>query len=331
MNRMIPIAAVLLATALLAGSCQGNGEPAPEAPPAEPGPPDGNATVPLFPGPANLVNQPERARLYRDLDNFTQRYMIARSEGSRGTWETLDDTVLRPMVDKNLDELLRTAASPEEPQFRVIASRGLGFGSDADRIVPVLMELLGLSDANLLSSALASLYLLASPDTPLGPLVALLNHEDADVRSNDALALSAAIRARRKEGRVPGTEDVREASGRLVYIVSNLQEDAFVRGHAAAALGAIGDPAATDILIGLLEDEHSVVRTRAAEGLGQLAQEPAILPLIDALADAGSSNEGFVIAAAIEKIAQVRGMPCDASVLGTDAERWRDWYAAVRR
>lgn len=323
------LAALMFLAALSTSACKSNGEPGPGEQPETP-PEAGPGTQPT-PVRVNLLANPGRKKLYEDLDGYTKRYMDARAQGTITAWESLHRTILTPMVRKNMDELVRTSASDAEPQFRILAVRGLGFAEDKARAGTALLDLLSESEPNLLSSALASLYILGASDTPLGPLVALLNHEDPDVRSNDALALFATLRARRQNGRVPSTSDVREASGRLVYLVTNVEEDEFVRGHAAAALGAIGDPAAADILTNLLEDPSSVVRTRAAEGLGQIGQEGAVIPLIDALHRARSPNEAVVIAAALEKIAQIRGHYCDAKVLGTDSKNWAAWYEEVRK
>lgn len=326
MSLSLFLAALMFVPAI--SGCKSNGETVPEEQPQAPeaGPPEQPAATG-----GNLLANPGRKKLYEDINGFSKRYMEARAQGRMSAGESLHRTVLAPMVGRNMDELLKTAASGAEPHFQILAVRGLGFAEDKTRAGSALLDLLSEDEPDLLSSALASLYILGSPDTPLGPLVALLNHKDPDVRNNDALALFATLRARRLNGRVPGTNDVREASGRLVFIVMNMEEDEFVRGHAAAALGAIGDPAAADILLNLLEDPSSVVRIRAAEGLGQIGQEQAIIPLIEALQISRIPNEAVVIAAALEKIAQLRGFFCDASVLGVDAQNWRAWYEEVRK
>lgn len=301
-------------------------------PDPEPGPgaasPDAAAAPSEAPG--NLLRTPDRAKLYFDLEQMSLRYMDARDRGAVGTWESLHANVLGPLVDENRDELLATLGREGERSFRRIAARGLGFGSDAGRIVPALMPVLADRDEVLVAGALVSLYLLEDARTPVRPLVELLNHPDLDIRSNAALALARVLRARRIEGLGPD-EEVKRASGHLVLLVSSVAEDEFVRAHAAAALGAIGDPAATDILTNLLGDASSAVRMRAAEGLGVLAQEQAVLPLIDALHAAPTPTEDRVVIAALTRIARSAGYPCDPEALGTSAENWRNWYLAVRR
>jgi HEAT repeat protein len=107
-------------------------------------------------------------------------------------------------------------------------------------------------------------------------------------------------------------------------------EDTFVRGHAAAAIGAIGDPAGADVLINLLLDEEPMVRVKAAQGLATIGRESAIQPLIKGMELAESSNEAEIIAASIDKIARTLNYPCDLEALGTDFKNWLSWYDAVK-
>ena len=328
--RVLFLIVTLFSLALTAG-CQSSGSP---DEPADPEPAVGGEIAdgenPLGPAkPRNLLLEPERAKLYLDLDTYTQRYMTARDEGKGSTWMALDASVLSPMVDRNIEELLKTVQSPDELRFRVISARGLGFGSDGARIVPALVTLLDEIDMTLLNSALVSLYILGWPGTPILPLVKYLNHADEIVRSNAALVLSVVLRKRRVGGRVPLTPEVKQAAGQLLVAVSD-PADPDVRGHAASALGAIADPASTDVLINLLVDESSFVRTRAAEGLGQLGQEQAIQPLIASLKLSNTPNQTRVITAALEKIALTNGYPVDLDALGTDPATWNSWYSAVK-
>jgi hypothetical protein len=288
------------------------------------------AVTPPGPPPENLLANPERSKLTYDLDQYSLRYMEARDNGEMAAWTSLHETVLRPLVDKNLDALLAMLASGSEPGFRRIAIRGVGFGSDAPRIAPALLPLLADRDTAVVSDALVSLYLLGWPETPVTPIVSLLNHPDVDVRNNDALLLLRVLRERSRAG-MPPSEEVRAASGRLVFLVTDPKEDEFVRAHAAAALGAVGDPAATDVLVNLLGDRSSVVRTRAAEGLGLLGRPEAIPALLQDLGAGRSPSEARVICASLEAIARENRWPCDIEALGTDPTNWRAWYMAVSR
>ena len=315
----------LVSSILAFAACGSTPEPAPGAP-------DPAAETPAGPSePANLLADPEMRKLYLDLDQYTQRWMSVQGQGNTEAAAALERTVIRPLVDKHLDELLTRVGQPDNRPRQITAARSLGFGSNVARIGPALMQQVGMQDANLVTSVLVSLWLLESPDTPLGPLVDRLLSPDEDIRNNAAMALSAILRAKRQGERGPPSDEVKRVAGKLVYLVSDEDEDPFVRAHAASALGAIGDPAATDILVNLLADRASVVRIRAAEGLGQLGQAQALPPLIQALEVAETPTEKTVVAASMERIARVVGYPVSAEALGFDAANWREWYLAVRR
>lgn len=322
---------ILLLVALFAFvGCQGTGDTAPEDEPSVPDRAKEGDAKPEGP-PENLLADNDRRKLYMDLDNLTQRWMTVRNEGNTMAEVSLHRTQIGPKVDQNLTELLDQVQTDQNRARRITAARSLGFTTRQSEVIPVLVSLLAEQDANLVSSILVSLWLMANPDTPVTPLVDLLNDDDADVRNNDAMALSAILRARYAAGGEIPDAEVKRAAGKLVVLLSNVDEDQFVRAHAASALGAIGDPAAVDILINLLGDGSSAVRTRAAEGLGQLGDEQAIPALIQALGGRRTPNEAAVTVAALEKIAHGQGYPCDVVALGMDPENWRIWYQSVQR
>ncbi len=317
--------AVFAVIALFLG-CQSTGDSA-DPEPDVPDRPDAAEGVEPIP---NLLSDPEKRKLYLDLDNYTQRWLAARNEGRTRAEESLAGTVITPLVDENLDELLSQIESSDNHPRRITAARAVGFTTRQSEVIPVIMPKLDVPDANLVSSLLVSLWLMANPDTPVAPLVDLLGHPDEDIRNNDAMALSAILRARSLAGGGMPSDEMKRASGKLVFLVSNLDEDEFVRAHAASALGAIGDPAAVDVLINLLGDDSSAVRTRAAEGLGQLGQAQAIPPLIQALTGRRAPLETQLIIAALEKIARKNGYPVNTKALGVEPENWRGWYTAIQ-
>ncbi len=328
MNNRYLITLLVVVLAVLVG-CKGTGDTPGEE---EPYAPDRSTSEEArSEGPKeNLLANDERRKLYLDLDNLTQRWMTVRNEGNSMAEVSLHRTVIGPKVDKNLTELLDQVQTDQNRPRRITAARSLGFTTRQGEVIPVLVSLLAEQDADLVSSILVSLWLMANPDTPVTPLVDLLSDGDADVRNNDAMALSAILRARRSAGGDIPDAEVKRAAGKLVVLVSNIDEDEFVRAHAASALGAIGDSAAVDILINLLGDGSSVVRTRAAEGLGQLGDPEAIPALIQSLDGRRSPNELTVVVAALEKIAHTQRYPCDISALGRNPENWRVWFATVQ-
>ena len=63
-----------------------------------------------------------------------------------------------------------------------------------------------------------------------------------------------------------------------------------MRGHAAEALGKIGDPRAIDPLITALKDAKNYVRKNAAEALEEIfSRQRDVTPLIAAQEDSGNN------------------------------------------
>ncbi|MGD2250882.1 MAG: HEAT repeat domain-containing protein, partial [Candidatus Methanofastidiosia archaeon] len=78
-------------------------------------------------------------------------------------------------------------------------------------------------------------------------------------------------------------------------------EDRYVRGGAAYALGEIGDERAVDSLIKVLKDEDRYVRREAAEALGEIGDERAVDSLIKVLKD----EDSFVRREAAEALGKI--------------------------
>jgi HEAT repeat protein len=95
-------------------------------------------------------------------------------------------------------------------------------------------------------------------------------------------------------------EDVRDAAAELQAI------DPSRRALAAARLGEVTDgrEAAAACLLAALQDEHHLVRRRAAESLGRLAAEAAVIPLMRCLED--PAEDAGVRAAVAEALGALR-------------------------
>lgn len=99
-------------------------------------------------------------------------------------------------------------------------------------------------------------------------------------------------------------------------------EDKFMRGNAAEALGKIGDGSAVEPLITALGDEYAPMRWYAAEALGRIGDERAVEPLIIALGDEHKVVRSWT-ATALGKISDGRAVEPLITTLG-------DEYALVR-
>jgi cyclophilin family peptidyl-prolyl cis-trans isomerase/HEAT repeat protein len=83
--------------------------------------------------------------------------------------------------------------------------------------------------------------------------------------------------------------------------------DATVRRQAALAVGRIGDPAGTDLLVATLADSEPVVRAAAAFALGLLKDPRAIAPLLALVRAVAVTAQGAPQAEAVTAIAKIGG------------------------
>ncbi|HJZ77531.1 MAG TPA: HEAT repeat domain-containing protein [Vicinamibacterales bacterium] len=202
---------------------------------------------------------------------------------------------------------LREALADDDWQVRRSAVRALAARRDRS-IVEALVTALRDHHRNfsVLSSAL---QLLTTTGIDLtGALVDLLRHEDADLRIQAALAL--------------GTQEEQPAA--IDALIAALDDpDVNVRFHAIEALGKLGSPSAVDRLASITESNDfflafpaldSLARIRdaavaprvvpllrdalvgdhAAEVLGEIGDEDAVVPLVAALDRADSSVTSVV-------------------------------------
>jgi cyclophilin family peptidyl-prolyl cis-trans isomerase/HEAT repeat protein len=83
--------------------------------------------------------------------------------------------------------------------------------------------------------------------------------------------------------------------------------DAVVRRQAALAIGRIGDPAGTDLLVETLADSDQAVRAAAAFGLGLLKDMRALEPLLALVRAVPAAQQGPAQAEAVSAIAKIGG------------------------
>jgi HEAT repeat protein len=88
----------------------------------------------------------------------------------------------------------------------------------------------------------------------------------------------------------------------LGSVATNINEDWHVRISAIRALGATGDPAATDALMTTLLDFCPAIRWNAANALGGFSDDPRV---VDSLLDALHSDTLYIREAAIRSLGRI--------------------------
>jgi HEAT repeat protein len=271
---------------------------------------------------ANLLGDQARDQLFLELDQRTADWLAAKEDSRPRAYGGLE-RLLQRKVDENLDLLLKAVKDPKSRRGRLIASKALGFSSNS-KAVAALCGLLKAEDPELLQHALMGLARHAAPTHPVDKIAVHLDSFDPNVQCNAALALYHAVR---KGAPLKGR--VREDAVTRLHVLLLDDQHSGVRGNAAAALGALGDEACEEELIGLLGDEDGYVRLRAIMALSHVGTDMTIAPLIKML-HAPEPNIRRMTALSLEIVTRRLGMNIDGEVLGEDPKAWREAVAARR-
>jgi HEAT repeat protein len=179
---------------------------------------------------------------------------------------------------QSIPAIIKGLASPEHSVRGVAAMALVDFGSpDADAAKPVLLKALQEADASDKPQISWALVALKEP-TAFDPVMAeyRLGHLAGVQRLNGYPAFDAELLA----GLV-SIDRIAALSG---------DESESVRQLAATTLSHSADPKWTDTLIKLVQDKSIEIAREAAVGLGKIASEKAMVPLVDALSKADKES-----------------------------------------
>lgn len=224
----------------------------------------------------------ERGQLIRQLDQALMNWHQSQAEvlGSRERELVQNyEEILQTKTYMNLDNLLTILAEGDDTQ-KAIAAGALGFvrlkepvGEDAreaflDRwpqrykeVVHPLTAATASEDAYIVENAAMALGQIGDKDTPLPPLLALLERKEEEIRSNAALALARVL--------TPETGSVAIDA----LLVATNDPAAKVRLHAVSAIRATKHPAGIGSVARLLNDNYELIAMNAAETLGLIGNE----------------------------------------------------------
>lgn len=181
------------------------------------------------------------------------------------------ENTIRDAVLGRFDEIAKETDSSSK-RNRLIAIASLGFCGE-DRALPYLVRAMGDEDSDLAANALMSLGVLASPATPIEPILDLLTHSPSPQVRNQAAYFLMRICAK-----IPPTPELAPALRKSLF-----DSEPGVRAQAAAALGKLRDTESMDVLISLLADKKSLIASAAAFALGSIGNAKAREALIEAM------------------------------------------------
>ncbi len=216
-----------------------------------------------------------------------------------------------------------------EPKTGNVVYQPAAESTEYKAAIEPLVDLLASTDKNLVQNALLGLWRLRDPETPLGPILKLLQTEpDPDVRANAALALTTILTP--------------ERAGDAIDVLLTATDDvnARVRVQAVTALGSLKHPASTGRLLKLLDDPYILIQANAARALGQLGEKRNAGALVTHLEQLKTDTPSgkfrkpmdvdkrreLLRAFLIEALEKLSG-----ENFGTETEKWRAWWDEERK
>ncbi len=197
----------------------------------------------------------------RSTDDTAGRALRSRLRGPRTNDPTERYLAAISLGRLNIVSRLREQMDHGNPEVRQAVALGFGMCRPTDRVLELLDTMLDDTDPSVRSVACLSLGRLAT-DESVGRLVDLLNDEDQPVEMHVA-ALEGLAQA--------------ETADAVVAIVSACRSnEALVRARAAELLGRIGGLTALEELPSLLDDDDRWVRGAAASALGTLGNRQGV-------------------------------------------------------
>ncbi|MDP3564823.1 MAG: HEAT repeat domain-containing protein, partial [Methanoregula sp.] len=203
---------------------------------------------------------------------------LKRDEFSGVRWKAAE--ALSKIGNPAVGPLIRALQYPDD-DVRWKAAIALGEIGNPEAVEP-LIQLLSDEDRFVRSRAAHALSMIGEPAVP--SLVQALKKGDYGVRWGAALAL----------GKIKNPLAIEP----LIFALAD--EQAMVRGEAAAALASIGTPALAPLL-GFLKGAHGKTRIEVMTALGELRNADAIEPLVQLLENA-DDDERKAIADALDAI-----------------------------
>jgi hypothetical protein len=316
---------------LALAACTGGGirrttEPTPAAPqaPAKGGP--SAAAQPAPPVRTAATLDATDAQL-AELERLLALWDAAQAEGDLPEADRIQQE-LRRRADASFDGLAAAARGGRGQAGVYVATMSLGFASPGVPATEVLVERLREQDASLVANALIALKLRADPATPTGPLIVHLGSASPDVRRYAPLALARVLEARTAAGLPTNAKAEGDALRGLSSTVRDM--DPLVRLHTAKALGELSLPAASDVLLGMLDDTSERVRLGVAAGLARRGSRPGFERTVQLLHELRPEAQPLMAAVLVTHAQRLQGAPLTAEEqrwLGTSAPAWARWYA----
>ncbi len=235
---------------------------------------------------------------------------------------------LRQDVDGAYAAFVEAAEGKRGAELQYLATSALAFASDPGATQIVLARI-GERDATLAANALVALKVRADPNTPLEPILRLVSPRTPTLpRRYAPLALANVLEAKRAAGAPADAE----LSARALQALSRISSDsdAFVRLHAAKALGALRMPAAYDSLVLLANDEDMQIRLAAAAAFERSADPRGFPEVVRLLHDVEPQSKSLirdVLTSYGQRLPNSTLTEAQAQGFGVSPAAWSRWFS----
>lgn len=265
-------------------------------------------------------------RLVR-IDAAVKEWDAAQGAGREADATRLS-AALRTAVDRDYAFFEAASKGASGVRAQNLAVEALAFSANPGATA-LLAARLGDLETSVVGNALIALKIRSDPQTPLGPIVALIRGNFAEARRYAPLAFANVVRAREAAGRPIEAKLSDQAMAALVPLVSD--GDPYARLHTAKAMGALRRPDSVDFLAMLLQDERATIRIAAAaalERIGDPRSFPDVVALLDRVPD---DQKDLVVAILVSWAGKLQKRPLtpqERVALSTSPRAWDRWFCA---
>ncbi len=262
------------------------------------------------------------------IEQLLARWDAHQAEGELAQAKALEPT-LRGEVDSVYGDLVVGARGDSGKAMQFLGVTALAFASDSEA-TRILAARLTDGDDRLVGNALVALNIRQDPNTPMAPVVRLIDPRAPQLSQRYApLVFATIVDTRRMSlGQNLRADEREEALQRLIKVANS--RDGYTRLHVAKALGAIGSPTAAEALRRMVErDEQMRVRWASAAALSRIGDPRGFPEVVRLLHDVPPESKAVIRDLLVSYAGRMQGTPLtprDVQDNGISSGQWSRWH-----
>ena len=262
------------------------------------------------------------------IEQLLSRWDAHQAEGELAQAKALEPQ-LRGEVDSVYGELVVGAMGKSGKAMQFLGVTALAFASDPEA-TRVLAARLNDGDDRLVGNALVALNIREDPQTPMAPIVRLIDPRAPQLSQRYApLVFATLLDARRMSlGQDLQANEREEMLQRLIKVANS--RDGYTRLHVAKALGVIGSPTAAEALSRMVErDDQMRVRWASAAALSRIGDPRGFPEVVRLLHDVPADSKAVIRDLLVSYAGRMQGMPLtprEVQENGISSAQWSRWH-----